>query len=453
MKACSHILTDEEGSDVGSQHKQRHAVRLRASTLARLVVVAFAFGFAALGTVEAEAATSSLAPPSPAFVRTTSTRSSNSTANSSSNNNTASSETEIPPWKSQLPPPLNNKTKTLQRMVVPGPVGRKVEIYLLGTAHVSNDSSRDVRMLLESVNPDVIFLELCDQRIPMLIAPAPVAKNSTTISESKEKTGFWRRLRQKLPFRSNKKEEPPKQDSSKEKKSMYGMAAGLLTNMQQDYADSLGVELGGEFRVAYEYWCVKCDEERSSNIENARRVHMILGDRPLYVTLTRAWESLRLWGKTKLLVGLLISSLQKPKPEELREWMQSILNDDDGDLLTKSIAELAKHFPTLEEVIIQERDAYMACKLYQTCDHMLRGSNHPDQTFRLVAIVGAGHIQGICKWLTEPKNNTETPPQILTRLVQLKKPVDPESLDYLVNDIMEVNPYLLKDMILEMQQC
>ena len=162
-----------------------------------------------------------------------------------------------------------------------------------------------------------------------------------------------------------------------------------------------------------------------------------------------------MWGKTKLLVGLLISSLQKPNPKELQEWMQSILHGDDddgGDLLTKSIAELAQHFPTLEEVIIRERDAYMACKLHQTCDHMLMGSNNPNQTYRLVAIVGAGHVQGICQWLTQPKSENETPQQILTRLVQLKKkPVDPDSLDCMINDIMEVSPDLLKDMIQDMQ--
>ncbi|KAL3935597.1 MAG: hypothetical protein SGARI_002910 [Bacillariaceae sp.] len=228
--------------------------------------------------------------------------------------------------------------------------------------------------------------------------------------------------------------------------------------MQQDYADSLGVELGGEFRVAYDYW-----------------------NRPLYITLTRAWESLRWWGKTKLFVGLLLSTLQKPNPKELQEWMQSILNDDDGgDLLSKSIAELGQHFPQLEQVIIKERDAYMACKLQQTCDHMLGSGqqNHQSnqsqsiqKTYRLVAIVGAGHVEGICHWLTQgaaindsnsncnnSSNNTintdetTTPSQILTRLVQLKKkPIDPQSMDYLVNDIMEVNPELLKEMIQDMQ--
>jgi hypothetical protein len=247
---------------------------------------------------------------------------------------------EIPEWKQRLPSPLNNKTKTLQRIVVPGPGGNKVDVYLLGTAHVSVDSSRDVRLLLESINPNVLFLELCDQRIPLLVTPEPQNPNKTNVKPS-----FWQRIRQS------------------ETNSMYGMAAGLLSHMQEDYADSLGVELGGEFRAAHDYW----DAERTKS----RPFHLILGDRPLYLTLTRAWESLGVWGKTKLIFGLLVSSMQKPNPEELNYWMKSILDDDSGDLLSKSIQELAQHFPTLEEIIIKERDAYMACKLYQTCRQLM----------------------------------------------------------------------------------
>ena len=135
---------------------------------------------------------------------------------------------------------------------------------------------------------------------------------------------------------------------------------------------------------------------------------MILGDRPVFLTLTRAWESLRIWGKAKLLVGLLISTLQKPSPEELKEWMEKILGDDSGDLLTESIAELAKHFPTLEKVIISERDAYMSCKLYQTCRELLV-SDPGTHRYRMVAIVGAGHVEGMCNWLTTPNGPSTSP--------------------------------------------
>ena len=320
----------------------------------------------------------------------------------------------IPEWKQNLPAPLNNKTKTLQRITVPGPGGRVVEVFLLGTAHVSIDSSRDVRLLLETIKPSIIFLELCDQRIPMLV----VGKTDNT-TKTTEKVSFWKRLRQ-----------------SPESKSMYSVASSLLTNMQEDYADSLGVELGGEFRVAYDYW----DEHRTQS-----RFHMILGDRPVYLTLTRAWESLGIWGKTKLVLGLLISSLQKPNPEELREWMHRILSDDSGDLLTESIAELAKHFPTLEEVIIRERDAYMACKLYQTCRQLLT-MDRVSPRHRLVAIVGAGHVEGICRWLTTGGNG-KTPEQVLARLIEIKKKIPEEDSQALVNDVIEVNHELLQEMV------
>lgn len=316
-----------------------------------------------------------------------------------------------------------------------------MEIYLLGTAHVSNDSSRDVNLLLETIDPDVIFLELCDQRIPMLTAPPPQTKEETTeesVEEDITKKPWWRRSRRK------KKTKPSNEEGGGEQpKSLHGMAANMLTSMQQDYADSLGVELGGEFRTAYNFW----NKSRFSRPVGA--IHMILGDRPLYLTLTRAWESLGIWGKTKLLVALFISTLQKPNPEELRKWMRSILEDDSGDILTKSIGELKKHFPTLEEVIIRERDAYMACKLYQTCRQMLimqqqqqRQASLPPSSptvQRLVAIVGAGHVQGMCHWLTGGNQEQGTPEDVLASLIKIKKEISSEEAQVLTHDVMVVN--------------
>ena len=364
-------------------------------------------------------------------------------SSSSSNSSSSSSfvDDKLPEWRKQLPLELRNKTKTLQRIIVPGTNGCRVEVYLLGTAHVSIDSSRDVRRLLETVDPSVLFLELCDQRIPMMLSPPPTnatAGHEVVITpEEKLKAkapGLWGRIRN----RSKKSTSSPPRAS----RSMYGMAAGLLTNMQQDYAESLGVELGGEFRVAYNYW----DEHRQH-----KPIHMILGDRPLYLTLTRAWEGLGIWGKIKLVVSLLVSSFQKPDPAELKEWMQKILADDTGDLLTESIAELAQHFPTLEKVIIQERDAYMACKLYQTCRQLL-SQQYPRQTMpqvqRLVAIVGAGHVQGMCQLLTQ--GNGRTPEETLAPLVEIKKSISEEDRRVLIFDVLEVNHEQLKALAQDM---
>jgi pheromone shutdown protein TraB len=119
-------------------------------------------------------------------------------------------------------------------------------------------------------------------------------------------------------------------------------------------------------------------------------------------------------------------------------------------LLSESIAELAQHFPSLEQVIIKERDAYMACKLYQTCRQLLAGRNlQSPKRYKLVAIVGAGHVEGMCRWLTSPSQ--ETPEQVLTRLVEIKKPIPEEDKQMLVQDIMEVNHQLLQEMVEEVQ--
>lgn len=356
--------------------------------------------------------------------------------------NSSQSDNVLTEWRRQLPLELQNKTKTLQRIVFPGLNGCRVEVYLLGTAHVSIDSSKDVQILLETVDPSVVFLELCDQRIPMMLTPPPVETTTTTTlaeeTETTPKTGFWNRIRGR---KNNKRKKASSRVEGS--RSMYGLAAGMLTSMQQDYASSLGVELGGEFRVAYNYW-----EEK----QREKRIHMILGDRPLYLTLTRAWEALGLWGKAKLVVALLMSSFQKPNPAELQEWMQKILADDTGDLLTESIAELAKHFPTLEQVIIQERDAYMASKLYQTCRQLLQPhpqNQQPPQVQKLVAIVGAGHVQGMCKLLTEA--NGKLPEEMLESLIDIKKSIPDEDRRVLIYDVLEVNYEQLEAMAEELR--
>ena len=167
---------------------------------------------------------------------------------------------------------------------------------------------------------------------------------------------------------------------------------------------------------------------------------MVLGDRPLAITLARCWESLSWFGKVKVLFGLILSSFSKPDPEELRAWIQKILEDDETDLLKASLEDLRKHFPTLERVIIQERDAYMACKLYQLCRGMLvsaaRKGNGSNERIIIAALVGAGHVPGICEWLTN-KSHPHGPEEMLANLIATKK-FQHEDLSQLVFDVTEL---------------
>lgn len=329
--------------------------------------------------------------------------------------NITSTSTALPSWRARLPKHL--RTKRALKLLTLG----QTDIYLLGTAHVSNNSCQDVKLLLEFVHPDVIFVELCEGRIALLDSgvgnghqqpsPASGAANETnfsgvnssisTIDDDQTKISFWHKVRQTQHEQGGSR--------------LQALSTVLLTSMQEDYAEELGVELGGEFQCAHRYW----------KEQTQFPPHLVLGDRPLQLTLIRAWESLRWWPKLKLIVGMGFHSLfVKPNKDELKKWLESILSDDSSDLLTESLKELQRHFPSLHETIIAERDAWLAAKLVQTCraiqSSVPMDPHNSQQRSTLVAIVGAGHVPGICQWLTS-NHNERSPEEILTEFAQTRK--------------------------------
>jgi len=349
-----------------------------------------------LSPIEAANVTTADAISSSSFSTTTTTPKINT------NTNTTSVATSIPQWKQALPHPLCTKgPKTLRKLLLGG-----VEIYLLGTAHVSNDSASDVLLLLNATNPDAIFVELCEARIPLLEGAPTVqpqstatATNETTTTTAKSDLKFWDKLRATQQEQGGS--------------TMQALSSVLLTSVQEDYADELGVELGGEFRAAYRYW---------QQQQSPAKPHLILGDRPLHLTLVRAWESLWWWPKIKVIAGLCWSALQKPNKAELLEFLAAVQREE-SDVLTESLGELRHHFPTLYDSIITERDAFMAAKLVQTCRALATSqaaSTAPGEKQVMVVIVGAGHVPGIFQWLTN-STSLETPEQILSRLVTTRK--------------------------------
>ena len=116
----------------------------------------------------------------------------------------------------------------------------------------------------------------------------------------------------------------------------------LYAKIQSDYAKKLNVTIGGEFRVAFQealtqqlhFWKSQNNHlydpynimERytlppnNNNVQRSsdsyvshergnRACTVILGDRPVKITIIRAWESLRWFGKFKLMLALAWSSI------------------------------------------------------------------------------------------------------------------------------------------------
>ncbi|GAB4825136.1 hypothetical protein Ancab_008012 [Ancistrocladus abbreviatus] len=222
--------------------------------------------------------------------------------------------------------------------------GGTCDVYLVGTAHVSQESCREVQAVISFLKPQAVFLELCSSRVAILTL------GDLKVPTMSEMIDMW-----------------------KKKQNLFGI---IYSWFLAKVADKLEVLPGSEFRVAF---------------EEARKYgsRVILGDRPVQVTLRRTWGKMPLWHKTKLLYSFLFQAFFLPSPEDLNKMLKEM---DDVDMLTLVIQEMSKEFPTLMETLVNERDRYMSSTLLRVA------SEHSS----VVAVVGKGHLQGIKKHWKQP---------------------------------------------------
>ncbi|KAM0943860.1 putative TraB/PrgY/GumN family protein [Dioscorea sansibarensis] len=219
------------------------------------------------------------------------------------------------------------------------------DVYIVGTAHVSQESCREVQAVINYLKPQVVFLELCSSRVTIL---TPQNLQVPTMSEMID---MWK----------------------KKKMNTFGI---LYSWFLAKVANKLEVFPGSEFRVAYE-------EAMGYGAK------VVLGDRPVHITLRRSWGKMTLWHRTKFLYYMLFQAMFLPSSEELNKMLKEM---DDVDMLTLVIQEMSKAFPTLMETLIHERDMYMASILLKVA------SEHSS----VVAVVGKGHLAGIKKHWKQP---------------------------------------------------
>lgn len=235
---------------------------------------------------------------------------------------------------SNLPQPL----AILKTRAPDNPHGTETTYYILGTAHVSTASCQDVVTLIRAVKPEVVMVELCVERKPIL------SMEKVKEPALGEVLGEIRRGRA-TPFQ--------------------GIYSWLLAKVGKN----LEVMPGEEFRVAL----------REAHAVGAQ---VVLGDRPLTVTLARVWHALSLWEKVKLTTSLLWTGLSQLDSEDMKKEIERM---KESDVLTEAIREFGKEFPSLIRPLLSERDEYM---VYIMRKLALRAKS-------VVAVVGAGHLQGI----------------------------------------------------------
>lgn len=250
-------------------------------------------------------------------------------------------ETGLDNVERSLPEAYSKGLVTLQcESTAPGGI---CDVYLVGTAHVSLESCREVQAVIHFLKPQVVFLELCPSRVAMLVP------QNLEVPSIREMIDMW--------------------------KNRHINAFGVLYSwFLAKVATKLEVFPGSEFRIAYE-------EAMSYGAK------VILGDRPVQITLRRTWERMSLLHKTKFLFCMFFQAIWLPSPEELNKMMRQM---GDVDVLTLLIQEMSKTFPSLIETLVNERDLYMSSTLLKVA------KEHNS----VVAVVGRGHLSGIEKnWM------------------------------------------------------
>ena len=235
-------------------------------------------------------------------------------------------------------------------------------ITLLGTAHVSRVSADRVRDLLAGGEYDAVAVELCPSRFHALTDPDALARMD-----------LFKVL--------------------KEGKASMVAANLALGAYQQRLAEQFGIEPGAEQREAIRY-----------TQESGRPVLLI--DREIGVTLKRVVASVSWWKRWGLFAGLLAGLLSKEEVEE-----EEIERLKEGDILETTFAEFAENRQDLYLPLIDERDRYMAARLLGE----MRQTRHGN----VLAVVGAGHLNGIRRYLEQ---GVEDPAAVVAELDRLPRP-------------------------------
>ncbi len=209
------------------------------------------------------------------------------------------------------------------------------EIILVGTAHISRASVELVEKTIAEEKPNIIAVELDESRLRQLIEGQQYEKMNMGELIQKGQAGLL-------------------------------LLNLFLANMQKRLGENVGVKPGEEMLIA-----VKAAQLSKTPI--------LLADRDLKITFQRALASISLFEKLKLGGSIFAGFFEEQKPFDAAQ----IEKMKDQDLISHLLEELSKQYPKLKHTLVDERDAYLAHKI------MLSPGK------KTVAVVGAGHLQGI----------------------------------------------------------
>ena len=230
-------------------------------------------------------------------------------------------------------------------------------LTIIGTAHVSEKSVEEVKDAIYEQQPEVVAIELDRERFERLMKEESGVEEDDEISVT---------------------------DIIKNDKVGLFLVSSVLTYVQSKIGDDLDIRPGSEMIAA-----IKAAQDIDAKIA--------LIDRNINITLQRALNKMSWFEKLKFMFSAIFSLFADGDDINIEDLKKQ-------DIMEESMALFEDISPKAYEVLVKERDAYLASKILDI------------QEDHVIAVVGAGHKPGINRYLDHPE---ELPP--LEELTDLSK--------------------------------
>jgi pheromone shutdown protein TraB len=194
------------------------------------------------------------------------------------------------------------------------------EIWVVGTSHLSAQSASDVETVIRAIRPDNVVVELCRSRAGIMYAT-----DNQTSALQMTGSSFIDTLRRSL--------------------ALGGPSAFLLRALLAKSPALTSQSIGGDFRAAR-----IAGEEISAKI--------VLGDRPIEITLERAWSALT-WDE-KVRAARLLQEIVLARPSQKADDQTKLNEMSENAVQNPAVVGtyeevLATNFPSLVQPLITER--------------------------------------------------------------------------------------------------
>ncbi|MGM5480977.1 MAG: TraB/GumN family protein [Nanobdellota archaeon] len=205
---------------------------------------------------------------------------------------------------------------------------------IIGTSHIAKSSLEEIKQEFLSFRPDTIAVELDTKRAQALLSPQQQRPSARQLIKAVGLKGF--------------------------------LFTVIARSVQKRLGKMVGVEPGSEMKYAME-------------LAKNNHLDIKLIDRSLEVTVRRLFKKLT-WREKFRFIGQLVAAPFTPKKKRMKLPLDKVPPEQMIERLMKI---LKKQFPTMHEVLVEERNHYMARRAARYL------KLNPEK--KLMIVVGAGH--------------------------------------------------------------